>query len=234
MTWRSSARSPPPFPDDGVRLDPNAAWSVEEAIRVGRAIEDLRNDYFEDPTWGLEGMRRVREFVKHPDRDQYGGGQFRAARGQHPPRGDRRDPARHDLLGRPSPGLQGGDGARDVPVRRLGAFLRRARHPARLDASSWRRAAEPRLRRRRALPPPRRRRHRRRPDEIRRRRDRPSQAGPASGSSSTARSSPTTPSITASVGGYAYDRDPGRPGWYAVMPERRFADPKDRSYRFAE
>jgi len=41
------------------RMDPNAAWSVEEAIRVGRAIGDLPNDYFEDPTWGLEGMRRV-------------------------------------------------------------------------------------------------------------------------------------------------------------------------------
>lgn len=54
------------FPEDGLRLDPNAAWSVEEAIRVGHAIEDLRNDYFEDPTWGLEGMRRVRQFVRIP------------------------------------------------------------------------------------------------------------------------------------------------------------------------
>ena len=26
-------------------------------------------------------------------------------------------------------------------------------------------------------------------------------------------------------GGYCYDRDPGRPDWYAVMPERNFADP---------
>jgi glucarate dehydratase len=40
------------FPEDGVRFDPNAAFSVEEAIRFGRAIEDLRNDYYEDPTWG--------------------------------------------------------------------------------------------------------------------------------------------------------------------------------------
>ena len=54
------------FPRDGLRLDPNAAWSVEQAIRVGRAIEDLNNDYFEDPTWGLEGMRRVRQFVRIP------------------------------------------------------------------------------------------------------------------------------------------------------------------------
>ena len=54
------------FPKDGLRLDPNAAWSVEQAIRVGKAIEPLNNDYFEDPTWGLEGMRRVRQFVRIP------------------------------------------------------------------------------------------------------------------------------------------------------------------------
>jgi glucarate dehydratase len=54
------------FPKDGLRLDPNAAWSVEQAIRVGKTIEPLNNDYFEDPTWGLEGMRRVRQFVRIP------------------------------------------------------------------------------------------------------------------------------------------------------------------------
>ena len=54
------------FPGDGLRLDPNAAWSVEQAIRVGKAIEDLNNDYFEDPTWGLEGMRRLKQFVRIP------------------------------------------------------------------------------------------------------------------------------------------------------------------------
>jgi glucarate dehydratase len=54
------------FPDEAVRYDPNAALSVEEAIRFGKAIEDLRNDYFEDPTWGMNGMRRVREAVGIP------------------------------------------------------------------------------------------------------------------------------------------------------------------------
>ena len=34
------------------------------------------------------------------------------------------------------------------------------------------------------------------------------------------------------VGGYAYDRDPGRPDWYSVAPESRYANPADRSYRF--
>jgi glucarate dehydratase len=54
------------FPDSSFRLDPNSAWSVEESIKVGKAIEDINNDYFEDPTFGLEGMRRVRNFVKIP------------------------------------------------------------------------------------------------------------------------------------------------------------------------
>jgi glucarate dehydratase len=54
------------FPGDSLRIDPNTTWSVEDSIRIGRAIEHLRNDYYEDPCWGLEGMRRVRSFVKVP------------------------------------------------------------------------------------------------------------------------------------------------------------------------
>jgi glucarate dehydratase len=54
------------FPDDAVRFDPNAVWSVEQAIRFGQGIESLRNDYLEDPTYGLNGMRRVRELIRVP------------------------------------------------------------------------------------------------------------------------------------------------------------------------
>ena len=54
------------FPQDRLRLDPNSAWSVEEAVRVARAIDDLNNDYFEDFTFGLEGMRRMRHFITAP------------------------------------------------------------------------------------------------------------------------------------------------------------------------
>jgi glucarate dehydratase len=54
------------FPDDRLRYDPNGALSVEDGIRFGQAIEDLRNDYLEDPTWGLNGMRRLRNFVRIP------------------------------------------------------------------------------------------------------------------------------------------------------------------------
>ncbi len=51
---------------DRVRFDPNGVWSVEQGIRFGRAIEDLDNDYLEDPVFGLHGMRRVREKLRIP------------------------------------------------------------------------------------------------------------------------------------------------------------------------
>src|ERR1700687_2435809 len=54
------------FPQDSVRFDPNAVWSTEQAIRFGQGIEGLRNDYLEDPTYGLNGMRRTREMVRVP------------------------------------------------------------------------------------------------------------------------------------------------------------------------
>lgn len=54
------------FPQHKVRIDPNAAWSVEESIRIAHAIEDLQNDYFEDPTFGLEAMRRVKSRIRIP------------------------------------------------------------------------------------------------------------------------------------------------------------------------
>src|SRR6266851_4007188 len=54
------------FPEDSLRFDPNAVWSTEQAIRFGQAIEGLRNDYLEDPVFGLNGMRRTREKVRVP------------------------------------------------------------------------------------------------------------------------------------------------------------------------
>jgi glucarate dehydratase len=54
------------FPGHRVRFDPNGAFGVEEAIRFARGIEDLDNDYLEDPTWGMNGMRRVRENTSIP------------------------------------------------------------------------------------------------------------------------------------------------------------------------
>src|SRR5262249_22751562 len=49
-----------------IRLDPNAAWSVSESIRVGRRLEASRLEWLEDPCSGLHGMSRVRENVRLP------------------------------------------------------------------------------------------------------------------------------------------------------------------------
>jgi glucarate dehydratase len=54
------------FPDDQLRFDPNCSWSTEQGIRFARAIEDLNNDYLEDPVFGLNGMRRLREKTRVP------------------------------------------------------------------------------------------------------------------------------------------------------------------------
>lgn len=51
---------------DRFRFDPNGVWSTETAIWFGQQIEDLRNDYLEDPVFGMNGMRRVREKVRMP------------------------------------------------------------------------------------------------------------------------------------------------------------------------
>jgi len=53
-------------PGDRFRFDPNAVWTTEQAVRFGRAIEDLDNDYLEDPVFGLNGMRHAREKLRVP------------------------------------------------------------------------------------------------------------------------------------------------------------------------
>lgn len=62
-TYKALAKA---FPGDSFRIDPNACWSVEQSIWFARQIEGIRNDYLEDPTWGLNGMRRVREKTRIP------------------------------------------------------------------------------------------------------------------------------------------------------------------------
>jgi len=54
------------MPDDSFRFDPNAVWSTEQAIWFGQHIEDVNNDYLEDPVFGMHGMRRTREKVRMP------------------------------------------------------------------------------------------------------------------------------------------------------------------------
>src|SRR5574341_1144534 len=43
---------------DRFRFDPNGVWSAETAIWFGQQIEGIRNDYLEDPVFGMAGMRR--------------------------------------------------------------------------------------------------------------------------------------------------------------------------------
>ncbi len=51
-------------PAFGLRIDPNGVWSVPKAVRVGRRLEPLGLEYFEDPAWGLEGNMAVRQQVR--------------------------------------------------------------------------------------------------------------------------------------------------------------------------
>ncbi len=49
-----------------LRLDPNAALSPAEALALCSALEPLRLEYYEDPTWGLEGMASLRRRLRTP------------------------------------------------------------------------------------------------------------------------------------------------------------------------
>jgi glucarate dehydratase len=219
------------FPEAGLRLDPNGNWSVEESIRVGRAIEHLRNDYFEDPTWGLEGMRRVREAVRIPTATNqvvvnfeqlaanirleavdvilldttFWGGLRQAYKA-----GNVIETFQYGASVHSSGEL----GIQLASMLHLGAALPNLAFAA--DAHY----------------------HHLTDDII---------AGGLMKYEGGAIAVPKGPGLGVELdrdklatyaenfrrtGGYAYDRDPGRPDWYAVFPEKRFADPGDRSYRF--
>ena len=52
--------------DFGLRIDPNGVWSVPTAVQMGKRMEDLNIEYFEDPSWGLQGNASVRQQVRIP------------------------------------------------------------------------------------------------------------------------------------------------------------------------
>lgn len=52
--------------DFGLRIDPNGLWSVTTAVKIGKELEDLNIEYFEDPAWGIEGNAAVRKQVRIP------------------------------------------------------------------------------------------------------------------------------------------------------------------------
>lgn len=212
------------FPGDTLRLDPNGVWSVEEAIRVGRAIEHLPNDYFEDPTWGLDGMRRVRDRISIPTATNqvvvnfeqlvqsirqdivdvilldttFWGGLRQAYKAGTVLETFQFSAAVHS---------SGELGIQLASMLHLGAVLPNLNFAA--DAHY----------------------HHLRDDIIK---------GGLMKYEDGAIAVPKGPGLGVDVdrekldeyaehfkevGGYAYDRDPGRPDWYAVMPERNFADP---------
>ncbi|MET0812770.1 MAG: enolase C-terminal domain-like protein [Microbacterium sp.] len=53
-------------PEYKLRIDPNGVWSVPTAVRIGRRLEAVAPEYFEDPSWGLLGNAAVREQVRIP------------------------------------------------------------------------------------------------------------------------------------------------------------------------
>lgn len=56
------------FPDDALVWDPNAAWSVETTIRVGRRLthDGFELQFLEDPCTWLEGMSQARAATQIP------------------------------------------------------------------------------------------------------------------------------------------------------------------------
>jgi len=54
------------FPHFKLRYDPQAIYSPATAIRIGKLIEPLDLEYYEDPCWGNVAMARVREKVAIP------------------------------------------------------------------------------------------------------------------------------------------------------------------------
>ena len=54
------------FPEAKLRYDPQAIYSPSTAIRIGRAVEALDLEYYEDPCWGNIAMARVRDALSIP------------------------------------------------------------------------------------------------------------------------------------------------------------------------
>jgi glucarate dehydratase len=52
--------------DVRLRVDPQGAWTPATAIRIGRDIDRIGLEYYEDPCWGAGAMAQVRKSVTTP------------------------------------------------------------------------------------------------------------------------------------------------------------------------
>ncbi|MFB9474505.1 enolase C-terminal domain-like protein [Nonomuraea salmonea] len=212
------------FPGDRLRYDPNAVLSVAEGLRFGKAIEGLNNDYLEDPVWGLEGLRAVRAQVGVPlatntvvvNFEQLASNVLRRSAdvilldttfwGGIRPCVKAAGVCETFQLG-VAVHSSGELGIQLATMLHLGAVLPNLTYAA--DAHY----------------------HQLRDDVI---------EGGKMAYSEGAIAVPTGPGLGVrldrdqvaryaelykELGGYPYDRDPGRPGWYATVPNERFADP---------
>ena len=48
------------FPEAPLRIDPNATWTVPTAVAAARALREIRLEYYEDPSAGMDAMAEVR------------------------------------------------------------------------------------------------------------------------------------------------------------------------------
>ncbi len=53
-------------PKAGLRIDPNAAWSVETSIKVAERLRETGLEYLEDPCDGIEAMSQVARHTPIP------------------------------------------------------------------------------------------------------------------------------------------------------------------------
>ena len=132
----SSRRCGTRFPRPKLRYDPQAIYSPATAIRIGKAIEALDLEYYEDPCWGNIAMARVRERVAHSACDNMASSISTA-----PPKGltlklGRCDPGRHIRMGWHRRDAEAQGSLRDVPDQSQFSQRWRTRHRhRRLSAS---------------------------------------------------------------------------------------------------
>lgn len=212
------------FPGDRLRYDPNAVLSLAEGLRFGRAIEGLANDYLEDPVFGLEGLRLVREQVGVPlatntvvvNFEQLASNVLRRSAdvvlldttfwGGIRPCVKAAAVCETFQLG-VAVHSSGELGIQLATMLHLGAVLPNLTYAA--DAHY----------------------HQLRDDVIEGGKLAYSggaiavPSGPGLGVRLDADKVARYAELYRETGGYPYDRDPGRPGWYAMVPNQRFADP---------